>query len=110
PTGPSRFILAKPLRTKTARRAARRSPLAVAELVAREDVARDRELHRVAVERVLAEAVAAVIGDRVRRHGQMSEAVGLAALEANPAAQERAVALRVVADRVRRHGDLVGDG
>src|SRR6476646_9747621 len=84
-------------------------PLAVAELVPGEDVGRERELHGVPVERVLAEAVAAVVDDLVRGHGQLPERVRLAGLEADPAAEKRPVGLCVRADQVLREGDLVGD-
>src|SRR6476661_2151880 len=73
----------------------RRSPLAVAELVPGEDVGRERELHGVPVERVLAEAVAAVVDDLVRGHGQLAEPVRLAALDADAAAQKRPVGPRI---------------
>src|SRR5690349_19931317 len=71
------------------------SPLAVAELVPREDVGRQRQLHRVPVERVLTEPVAAVVDYLVRRHGQLPESIHLASLETDSPAQEGTVALRV---------------
>src|SRR3954454_10851223 len=105
----SRPILAEPSGAKTEACGASGSPLAVAELVAGEHVRSQGQPHRVAVERVLAKPPAAVVDDLVPGHGQLAEAVGLPALQADATAEEGPVVLRVRADQVLRDRDLVGD-